>query len=599
MKFKTDRRNAIIGLGAGLVASGLAQDNPANAGTEATPAPVGGKNLQELSRVLAAMPQRRDYKTVPMIVDKPDLWDAAALSAVLAYKGGLKQAWDNTDLAGPWLNGMRNSLNSQIWSFKEPNFLCVSATHGPAHLALFDQDMWDKYQLAKLAGGNISCNTFIVAPRASAHDPADFQSPEGAFSSRDNSIAVLQRRGVVFMACHNAIWEVAERLIDADQNPDHCPVEAITAELTNHLIPHVVLTPGIVATAGEAAAGRLRLFAMNAIMRRSSLLYSLLLLATLLGWQRGPALAQTTPAERLKALEAIYPPWRHGDNSDVVDRGLEFTVPLADVLADFHGSLDHPELVLFASGNYFFAMGPLVKAFGDAYARYRGHVFYETLPPGLLLKQMDAGGTITSGNMTWTVKPDVYLAELAASNQLVQTGRLSAPVITFATNDLAIMVPTGNPARITGLTDLDRAGLTLAMPNPEFEGVARQIRASLVKAGGEALAEKVYGQKVREGETMLTRIHHRQTPLFLMQHLAEAGVTWRSEAIFQEEIGNPIGHVDIPAEFNTVANYSAAIVTGAPHPEAAQAWLEFIGSEGAFKILERFGFKRFGGKSPN
>jgi molybdate transport system substrate-binding protein len=81
---------------------------------------------------------------------------------------------------------------------------------------------------------------------------------------------------------------------------------------------------------------------------------------------------------------------------------------------------------------------------------------------------------------------------------------------------------------------------------------------------------------VKDGETVLTRIHHRQTPLFLMQHLAEAGVTWRSEAIFQEEIGNPIGHVDIPTEVNTLANYSAAIVAGAPHPEAARAWLDFV-----------------------
>lgn len=312
--------------------------------------------------------------------------------------------------------------------------------------------------------------------------------------------------------------------------------------------------------------------------------------------EQSSALAQTTPADRLKAIEAIYPPWQRGRNNDAIQRGLEFTVPPADVLADFHGSLDHPELVLYASGNYFFAMGPLVKAFGDTYPQYRGRVFYETLPPGLLLKQMDAGGTVTSGNMTWTAKPDVYLAELAASNELVQSGRLIAPVVTFATNDLTIMVPAANPARIGGLPDLGRAGLALAMPNPEFEGVARQIRASLLRAGGEPLAQMVYGTKVRNGETVLTRIHHRQTPLFLMQHLVEAGVTWKSEAIFQEEIGNPIGHVDIPAELNTRANYSAAMVADAPHPVAARAWLDFIGSDGAFKILEHYGFRRFSAK---
>jgi ABC-type molybdate transport system substrate-binding protein len=317
-----------------------------------------------------------------------------------------------------------------------------------------------------------------------------------------------------------------------------------------------------------------------------------ILLAGFCGGQ-SVAQAQTTPADRLKAVEAIYPPWQDGRNSDAVERGLVFTVPPADVLADFHGSLDNPQLVLFASGNYFFAMGLLVKAFEEAHPQYRGRIFYETLPPGLLLKQMDAGGTVTSGNMTWTVKPDVYLAERTASLDLAQRGRLLAPVVTFATNDLTIMLPAGNPAHVMTLADLARPGLPLAMPNPEFEGVARQIRASLVKAGGEALAEAVYGQKVRNGEAVLTRIHHRQTPFFLMQRLVDAGVTWRSEAIFQEKIGNPISHADIPAELNTLAEYSAAMVPNAPHPEAARAWLDFITSDAAFTAFEPFGFKRY------
>jgi len=306
-----------------------------------------------------------------------------------------------------------------------------------------------------------------------------------------------------------------------------------------------------------------------------------------------PAPGPSTPSGRLRAMEALYPPWQHGANNDAADRGFEFTVAPVDVLADFHGSIDHPDLVLYVSGNYFFAVRGVVDAFGDAYPRYRGHVYYETLPPGLLLKQMDAGGTVTSGNMTWTAKPDVFMAELTASNELVRRGKLAGPVAAFATNDLTIMVPAGNPAHVTGIADLGRAGLALAMPNPQFEGVATQIRASLVKAGGEALAEAVYGAKVKSGETILTRIHHRQTPLFLMQHLVEAGVTWKSEAIFQEEVGNPIGHVDIPVADNTLAVYSAAMVPDAPHAEAAHAWLDFIRSDAAFKVFERYGFKRY------
>ena len=39
---------------------------------------------------LADTRRRRDFKTAPMILDKPDLWDEAALAAVLAYNGGPK-----------------------------------------------------------------------------------------------------------------------------------------------------------------------------------------------------------------------------------------------------------------------------------------------------------------------------------------------------------------------------------------------------------------------------------------------------------------------------------------------------------------------------
>ena len=308
----------------------------------------------------------------------------------------------------------------------------------------------------------------------------------------------------------------------------------------------------------------------------------------------GAALAAPpgSPAAKLEAAEALYPPWQGGSNSGATAPGLVFTVPPADSMADFHGSLDRPHLVLYASGNYFFAMRDLVRAFGKAYPAYRGRVFYETLPPGLLMKQIAAGGTVTSGNLTFTVKPDVMMAEQRASEGWVKDGRLTAPVVSFATNELTIMVPAGNPAHIGGLADLGRPDLALAMPNPAFEGVARQIRASLVKAGGEALAVSVYETKVSDGTTILTRIHHRQTPLFLMQGLVQAGVTWTSEAIFQEQQGHPIAHVAIPADQNTTAIYSAAMVRGAPHAEAARAWLTFIRSDAAFAALAPFGFKR-------
>jgi hypothetical protein len=146
---------------------------------------------------------------------------------------------------------MRNALNAQIWSFKHPDFLVLSATHGSAHLALYDQVVWDKYQLTHLAGERFKTNTLIEEKKAASANPTNFQDPAGVFSPTDNSIPALMRRGVVFMSCHNAIWEQAAALIEAGVNPDKLTHEELAAELTNHLIPGVILTPGAVGTLPE------------------------------------------------------------------------------------------------------------------------------------------------------------------------------------------------------------------------------------------------------------------------------------------------------------------------------------------------------------
>ena len=147
-----------------------------------------------------------------------------------------------------------------------------------------------------------------------------------------------------------------------------------------------------------------------------------LMLAVSLSCAAGLACASAAPPEA-----DVFPPWQQGENNDALDRGLEFTVPQVDVLADFHGNLSSPKLVLFVGGNYFFAMAPLVAQFEKDNPEYRGRIFWETIPPGLLVKQMKAGGTITVGNMTWTVKPDAYFAGLAKVKTSSRTARYRAP----------------------------------------------------------------------------------------------------------------------------------------------------------------------------
>jgi hypothetical protein len=250
MPVDTERRNALLGfrslaLGAVALAAGRA-----HAAASTAVIPQGAQALSELMERLRNAPRKRDFKTVPMILDHSDLWDDTALKEVIVYRGARKQVWDNTDIGSPWLNLMRNSINAQIFSFGHRDFLAVSATHGSAHLALFDQDVWDKYRLAEMAGGDFKTNTLIVE-KPGPSQLSDFEDPKSVFGPVGGTIPALQSRGVVFLACHNAIWEMTGKLLADGVNPDRLSHEALAAELTNHLIDGVVLTPGIVATIPE------------------------------------------------------------------------------------------------------------------------------------------------------------------------------------------------------------------------------------------------------------------------------------------------------------------------------------------------------------
>src|ERR1700739_1095983 len=250
MTMDSSRRTALLGFGSLAVGAAALAAGPSCAATTQHILPPGAREASDLMERLRRTPRRRDFKAVPMILEHLDFWDDEALKEIVAYRGRRKQVWDNTNISGPWLNLMRNSLNAQIFSFGHTDFLAASATHGTAHLALFDQPMWDKYGLAALAGPKFKTNTLIL-PKSAPAAFAQNEDPNSVFGPAGDTIPALQERGVVFLACHNAIWELTGKLIADGKNPDHASHEAVAAELTNHLVDGVVLTPGIVATIPE------------------------------------------------------------------------------------------------------------------------------------------------------------------------------------------------------------------------------------------------------------------------------------------------------------------------------------------------------------
>jgi len=77
----------------------------------------------------------------------------------------------------------------------------------------------------------------------------------GPYSEAGNFIPTLQKRGVVFLGCHNAIWELAGSLIAGGINPDGATHEELGGRPDQYLVPGVIATPGNEATIGVLQHG--------------------------------------------------------------------------------------------------------------------------------------------------------------------------------------------------------------------------------------------------------------------------------------------------------------------------------------------------------
>jgi molybdate transport system substrate-binding protein len=274
------------------------------------------------------------------------------------------------------------------------------------------------------------------------------------------------------------------------------------------------------------------------------------------------------------------PPWNTPPESTI-----PFTIPGIDNVPDLFGDINDPQLVLFFAGNQFMCMDELLAGFKKEYPQYQ-RIFAETLPPGILAKQMD-GGSMTIGNMRITLKPDIYTA---GRNGIAQMAALFTDTIAYAYNKLAIMIAKGNPRKITGLKDLGRKDIRVSMPNPTWEGVSKQIEQAYVKAGGEELRKTIMETKVKDSTTYFTQIHHRQTPMRILYNQSDAGPVWISEAVYQKMINHPIDIVNVPDEENVTATFMAGVLKTAPHAQAAKDFLTYLKGATAGAVYRKYGF---------
>jgi len=265
-------------------------------------------------------------------------------------------------------------------------------------------------------------------------------------------------------------------------------------------------------------------------------------------------------------------------------------IPLSSV-DDLHGLeyVDSADLALFMAGNQFMVMDELINLFQQDYPDIK-KIFYETLPPGLELKQILAGGA-RFGEKEIRIIPDVYTAVTEdAMKELSHKGYIDDYFV-YLHNRIVLMVPEENPAGIKTVNDLDRDEVRISQPGA-MEDITRYITDMYRSAGGNALVKKIMDDKRAEGTTILTIVHHRETPLRMTKGTVDVGPVWATEVRNAQSMNLKVVAIEPGEDLDQrgKVNYYIARLKNALHPENAEKFLNFMKTPKAQETYRRFGF---------
>lgn len=252
------------------------------------------------------------------------------------------------------------------------------------------------------------------------------------------------------------------------------------------------------------------------------------------------------------------------------------------------------KVILWLAGNQFFAMDDVVHAFQRMNPGVE--VGLVTLPPGLILNAIQAGGWTYEGK-NYPGLPDVYASVNLGHLKTLKTAGLMSAYVIYMHNEMEIMVAKGNPMKIRGMKDLARPDVRTSLPNPVNEGIMQFYGRKVLERHGIwnriAAGKECYSCQTTPNN-WFTAIHHRETPERIRDGKSDAGIVWKTETLEAVRDGARVEAVSLPPEdsLRDEVSYAIGALTNSGRKVAAERYLRFLATPGAQEAYAKFGFVR-------
>jgi len=186
------------------------------------------------------------------------------------------------------------------------------------------------------------------------------------------------------------------------------------------------------------------------------------------------------------------------------------------------------------------------------------------------------GASSTLATQITTGAPADIFAAASPTTMAVVTdagGGDGEPVV-FVSNRLEIAVPAGNPGAVDGLDDFANEGLTIALCAEDVPCGAAAVKA--FAAAGITPAPDTLEQDVK---ATLTKVELGEVDAALVYHTDVLAA------------GDTVEGIEFPESESAINDYPIVLLSEAPNPEAAQAFLDYVLSEEGSQVLADAGFE--------
>ena len=191
-----------------------------------------------------------------------------------------------------------------------------------------------------------------------------------------------------------------------------------------------------------------------------------------------------------------------------------------------------------------------------------------------------AGSDELAAQIRAGARPDIFAAANAKLPDALYAAGLVERPVAFARNRLVLAVP-ADGAKVKGLQDLTRSGITLAVgaPSVPVGAYTRKVLSALPAAESKAILAHV-----RSNEPDVAGVVGK-----ISQGAVDAGFVYVTDV---KAAGGRLRAIDLPASLQPEVVYEAAVVKGSAHAAQARAFLHGLLAGPGRQALDRAGFGR-------